>query len=80
MQINHPSTAPDYNAGELRSGKLTTKVLAVGRERALNCYRFSLEITGEETWLHPVIATILTRSGCTSKANIPSRRTNGCRA
>src|SRR5262245_60307274 len=50
MQINHPSTAPDYNAGELRSGKLTTKVLAVGRERALNCYRFSLEITGEETW------------------------------
>lgn len=53
MQINHPSTAPDYDAGELRSGKLVSKVLAVGRERALNCYRFSLEITGEETWVTP---------------------------
>jgi quercetin dioxygenase-like cupin family protein len=53
MQINHPSTAPDYNAGELRTGKLITKVLAVGRERALNCYRFSLEITPEETWSTP---------------------------
>ena len=53
MQINHPSTAPDYDAGELRSGKLVSKVLAVGREGALNCYRFSLEIAGEETWVTP---------------------------
>ncbi len=53
MQINHPSTAPDYDAGELRSGKLISKVLAVGKEGALNCYRMSLELAGAETWVTP---------------------------
>ena len=43
MQVHHSSTAPDYNAGELRSGTLETKVLAVGKEGALDCYRMSLE-------------------------------------
>jgi hypothetical protein len=54
MQINHSSTAPDYNAGELRTGKLETKVLAVGKEGALDCYRMSLETAREEGgWLTP---------------------------
>ena len=48
MQINHPSTAPDYNAGELRTGTLETKVLAIGKEGALDCYRIGLETAREE--------------------------------
>lgn len=54
MQINHSSTAPDYNAGELRTGKLETKVLAIGKEGSLDCYRMSLETAREVGgWLTP---------------------------
>ena len=48
MQISQAATAPDYNAGELRTGTLETKVLAVGKEGSLDCYRMGLETAREE--------------------------------
>jgi hypothetical protein len=64
MHVSHPSTAPDYygsgvggyNAGPLRSGSLETKVLAVGKEGELNCFRMSIEASGgeaKEQWTTP---------------------------
>jgi hypothetical protein len=52
MQINSPATAPDYQAGNLREGTLDSKVLAQGKEGALNNYRLSFE-TAEESWTTP---------------------------
>lgn len=57
MQISHPSSAPDYykdlKAGVLRTGTLDTKVLAVGKEGALDNYRMSIEASGQDEWKTP---------------------------
>ncbi len=57
MYISHPSSAPDYykdlKAGVLRTGTLDTKVLAIGKEGALNCYRMSIEASGQDEWNTP---------------------------
>ncbi|HEX4327012.1 MAG TPA: hypothetical protein VH105_09340 [Burkholderiales bacterium] len=52
MQINSPTTAPDYKAGNLREGTLKSKTMLHGREGALNNYRLSWE-TAEESWSTP---------------------------
>ena len=52
MEINSPSTASDYSAGNLREGNLASKVLLRGREGSLNNLRLSFE-TAKGSWSTP---------------------------
>jgi hypothetical protein len=52
MQINSPTTAPTYGAGNLREGNLDSKVLLKGKEGSLNNHRLSFE-TAMESWTTP---------------------------
>jgi len=52
MEINSPSTASEYSAGNLREGNLDSKVLLRGREGSLNNLRLSFE-TAKGSWSTP---------------------------
>ena len=52
MQVTDIAQARDYDAGEIRSGKLDSKLLLQGREGAPNNYRVALT-TAETDWAAP---------------------------
>lgn len=52
MQITEVAEAPDYNAGNLRTGNMRSKLLLQGREGQLNNYRVALTMV-EDKWDAP---------------------------
>lgn len=52
MQITEATAAQDYNAGEIRAGKMESKLMLIGREGRPNNYRVALT-TVEDGWDAP---------------------------
>jgi hypothetical protein len=52
MQINEVNSAPDYDAGEIRAGTMTSKALLTGKDGRLDNYRVAFT-TAETDWAAP---------------------------